>query len=150
MKKLLSNDFLTLACRLAFGIIFIYASLDKIASPDQFARVVYNYHLVPGSLINIFALILPMTELIAGICLILGIWYTGARNYLVILMAVFLIAIAINMARGVNLECGCFSVSSKAKSFGYELILRDLAMVLPGILLLFSDSRKWMLQKCIG
>jgi uncharacterized membrane protein YphA (DoxX/SURF4 family) len=149
VRKLLSNDILAIICRLTFGIIFIYASLDKIASPDQFARVVYNYHIVPSSLINVFALILPMTELIAGICLILGIWYTGARNYLIILMAIFLIAISINMARGVNLECGCFSVSSKAKSFGYELILRDLAMVLPGVILLFSNSRKWMLQKLI-
>ncbi len=147
MKKLLSNDYLTLLCRLVFGAIFVYAALDKIAYPDQFARVVYNYHLVPGTLINFFALVLPMSELVAGICLISGVLYKGARNYLVFLMLVFILAISINVFRGVNLECGCFSVSSKAKSHGLELIVRDIIMLLPGIVLLLSSSRKWMLQK---
>ncbi|MEZ5359117.1 MAG: MauE/DoxX family redox-associated membrane protein [Candidatus Zixiibacteriota bacterium] len=149
MKKFLSNDYLTMLCRITFGIIFIYASLDKIAAPDQFARVVYNYHLVPGSLINLFALILPMSELIAGIFLIFGVLYKGARNYLVLLMLIFIIAISINVLRGVNLECGCFSVSSKAKSHGLGLIGRDILMLLPGLVLLFSRSRKWMLQKIV-
>lgn len=147
MKKFFSNDYVTMLCRIIFGLTFIYASLDKIASPDQFARVVYNYHLVPGSLINLFALVLPMSELFAGIFLILGIFYKGARNYLVFLMILFIIAIAVNVFRGVNLECGCFSVSSKAKSQGLELIARDIVMLIPGLVLLASRSRKWMLQK---
>ncbi|MCK5126520.1 MAG: DoxX family membrane protein [candidate division Zixibacteria bacterium] len=150
MKNILSNDYLTMLCRLAFGLIFIFAAIDKIAHPDQFARVVFNYHLVPGSLINLFALILPMSELIAGVCLITGVFYKGARNYLVFLMLIFIVAISVNIFRGINLECGCFSVSSKAKSHGLQLIYRDILMLLPGIVLLISQSRKWMLQKITG
>lgn len=147
MRKILSNDYLTLACRLIFGLIFIYASLDKIAEPGQFARVVYNYHLLPGQLINFFALVLPMTELVAGICLILGIGYTGSRNYLFLLMLVFLVAIGVNLVRGVDLECGCFTVSSRAKSHGLLLILRDVIYLLPGLVLIFSRSRRWLIWK---
>ncbi|MFH1701486.1 MAG: MauE/DoxX family redox-associated membrane protein [Candidatus Zixiibacteriota bacterium] len=146
MRKFLSNDFVTMVCRLLFGGIFIYASLDKITNPDQFARIVYNYHLLPGSLVNAAALILPLSEFIAGLFLILGIFYKGSRNYLLILMIVFMIAISINIFRGVNLECGCFSVSSKAKSHGLYLILRDVAYLIPGIVLMFSRSVRWMLQ----
>ena len=146
MRKILSNDILTMIFRLTFGAIFIYASLDKIAHPDQFARIVYNYHLLPGSLVNVFALILPVSELMAGVFLILGIFYTGSRNYLILLMFVFLVAIGINLFRGINLECGCFSVSSKAKSVGLQLILRDLLYLFPGLLLLFSRSRRWMID----
>ena len=36
MRTFLSNDYLTLLCRVIFGAIFIYASLDKIAEPGQF------------------------------------------------------------------------------------------------------------------
>ncbi|MEE9442911.1 MAG: MauE/DoxX family redox-associated membrane protein [candidate division Zixibacteria bacterium] len=146
MRKFLSNDFVTMICRLLFGGIFIYASLDKIISPDQFARIVYNYHLLPGSLVNVFALILPMSEFMAGLFLILGVFYKGSRNYLIILMIVFMIAISINIFRGVNLECGCFTVSSKAKSHGLYLILRDIVYLIPGIALMFSHSVRWMLQ----
>jgi uncharacterized membrane protein YphA (DoxX/SURF4 family) len=146
MRKILSNDWLTLLCRLFFGGIFIYASLDKIAHPDQFARIVFNYHLVPGTLINLVALILPMSEFIAGVFVIVGVFYRGARAYLVILLSIFLIAIAINVFRGVNLECGCFTVSSHAKSAGLLLLLRDILYGIPGLILLFSRSRRWMLE----
>jgi len=147
MKKLLSNDWLTLICRFFFGGIFIYASLDKIAHPDQFARIVFNYHLVPGSLINLMALILPMSEFIAGVFLIVGVLYEGARNYLLLLLAIFMVAIGINVVRGVDLECGCFTVSSRAKSAGLQLLARDVIYAIPGIILLLSGSRRWMLSK---
>lgn len=146
MKKILSNDWLTLLCRLIFGGIFVYASLDKIAHPDQFARIMFNYHLMPGSLINLMALILPMSEFISGTFVILGVFFRGARVYLIILLSIFLIAIAINVFRGVNLECGCFTVSSHAKTAGILLILRDLVYALPGLILLMSRSRRWMLE----
>ncbi len=149
MNKILSNDYLTLICRVVFGVIFIYASLDKITNPEQFARVVYNYHLLPGSLINIFALILPVSEFLAGVFLITGFFYKGSRNYLVFLMLVFMVATGINVIRGIDLECGCFTVSSKAKSAGYELILRDLAYLLPGLALLISGSCRWMLDNLL-
>lgn len=150
MKKFLSNDYLTMACRLFFGLMFIYASLDKIASPDQFARIFNNYHILPGSLVNISALILPMSELVAGLFLIFGLFYKGSRNYLIILMILFIVAIGVNVVRGVNLECGCFTVSSKAKGNSLDLIYRDILMLLPGLLLLFSNSKRWMLDKFLG
>ena len=149
MKKIIDNDFLNLICRITFGIIFIYASLDKIAHPEQFARIVYNYHLLPGSLINLCALVLPFSEFIAGVMLITGYFYKGSRNYLVILMAIFIVAISINLARGISLECGCFTVSSKAKTESYQLILRDIIYLIPGLILLFSRSRRWMLDNLI-
>jgi uncharacterized membrane protein YphA (DoxX/SURF4 family) len=149
MKKIISNDYFTLVCRLIFGGIFIYASLDKIGHPAQFARIVYNYHLAPGLLINVFALILPLTEFAAGLLLILGLFYRGSRNLLLVLSAVFVVAIMINVVRGVNLECGCFTVSSGVKKAGLLLILRDFLYFIPGILLLFSSSRRWMIDRFI-
>jgi len=146
MKKFLSNDYLTLVLRLVLGVVFIYASIDKIAQPDQFARIIYNYHLLPASLINLTALILPMSELVAGICLITGMFYAGARNYLVILLVIFMVAIGINVFRGVDLECGCFTVDSRAKSASLQLLFRDLIYLVIGAALMISQSRRWMLD----
>jgi putative oxidoreductase len=146
MKKFLSNDYLTLALRLFLGIIFIYASLDKIDHPDQFARIIFNYHILPGYLVNLVALIMPVAEFIAGVCLITGVFYAGARNFLLILLAIFMVAIGVNVIRGVDLECGCFTVSTRAKSAGLQLLLRDLVYLLAGLALLISTSRRWMID----
>jgi len=147
MKRIISNDYVTMLLRLYFGGLFIYASLDKIASPEQFARIVFNFHILPGSLVNIFALILPFTELVAGLGVIIGFLYRGSRDYLMLLMVVFIVAISINLVRGVDLECGCFTVSSSAKSAGLQLIVRDLLYLIPGLFLLASRSRRWMLDR---
>jgi len=147
MKRIISNDYVTMLLRLYFGGLFIYASLDKIASPEQFARIVFNFHILPGSLVNIFALILPFTELVAGVGVIIGFLYRGSRDYLMLLTVVFIVAIGINVVRGVNLECGCFTVSSGAKSAGLQLIVRDLLYLAPGLFLLASRSRRWMLDR---
>ena len=146
MKRFLSSDTVTLICRVVFGLTFIYASLDKMSQPEQFARIVFNYHLLPGSLVNIFALILPFSEFVAGVFLIFGFMYEGSRNFLIALMTVFFVAILINVFRGIDLECGCFTVSSKARSHGYQLILRDMVYILPGIILLISSNRRWRLD----
>ena len=142
---LLQNDYLALLVRLILGIVFIYASLDKIVYPAQFARIIYNYHLLPGDLINLWAVVLPWTEFFCGLFLILGVYKDGAATILTGLMAVFIVAIAINLFRGVDLECGCFSVSSKAKSGALNLIYRDLVYLALGLYLLFNRSQRFLL-----
>jgi len=146
VKRLLSNDWLTLAFRMAFGAIFIYAALDKIQHPDQFARIIYNYHMVPGPLVNIMALVLPVSEFLAGICVVAGVLYRGARNYLLLMLVVFMVAITVNIIRGIDLECGCFTVSTRAKSAGLQLLIRDVVFAVPGLALLASRSRRWMIE----
>ena len=56
--------------RLILGGIFIYAAMDKIAHPDQFAEIVYNYKLLPGALVNLMAIVLPWVEILAGVFLV--------------------------------------------------------------------------------
>ncbi|MCK4385442.1 MAG: DoxX family membrane protein [candidate division Zixibacteria bacterium] len=68
--------FSVLLFRLILGGIFIYASPDKITHPEQFAKIVYNYNILPHSLINIFAIIMPWMELICGFFLITRIFVT--------------------------------------------------------------------------
>lgn len=141
-KKIINNDYLILLVRIAVGAIFIYASINKITNPAQFARIVYNYHLVPSDLINIFALILPWVEIAAGICIMLGIWKEGGILLANLLVLSFIIALSINLARGVNLECGCFTVSSKAKSNIISLLIRDFGLLaLTAYLYLISRTR---------
>ena len=101
-----------LAARMILGCIFIYASLDKIKHPDLFAEAVYNYQLLPDLAVNVVALWVPWLELVSGGLLFLGLWTRGSVLVLSGLMLIFLAALGINLARGLDIYCGCFSTNS--------------------------------------
>jgi len=128
-----------LAARLTLAGIFIYASLDKIAHPAAFAKDVYNYQILPDALINLTALVLPWLELFLGLCLLAGIWLPGAVLTVNGLLVVFLAALVFNLARGLDINCGCFSTGSDAPAMsagGY--LLRDAGFLAVGIFLFYE------------
>jgi hypothetical protein len=45
--NLLGHYSVQFLCRVILGGLFIYASLDKIAHPHDFAKIVYDYNLIP-------------------------------------------------------------------------------------------------------
>jgi uncharacterized membrane protein YphA (DoxX/SURF4 family) len=98
--------------RIVLGCVFIYASLDKINHPDLFAEAVYNYQLLPEMAVNLVAISLPWLELLSGILLVLGLCKEGSILILSGLMVVFIGALGINLARGLDVHCGCFITQS--------------------------------------
>lgn len=112
------------------GAIFAFAAFPKIAHPAAFAEAVYRYHLLPDALINPFAVYLPWTEIVLAIALLLGTRFRkGALLLTIILLLVFIAAMGINMHRGVNIACGCFSVASSAESMSWLNIARNLGLI---------------------
>jgi len=95
-------------------VVFIYASVNKILHPAAFAEAVYNYQILPGELINLTAIILPWLELILGVFLILGLWLPGAVLLINLLLVTFFVALVFNLARGLDIHCGCFTTSQEA------------------------------------
>ncbi len=136
MKRLLAHPWLTIRVQIALGAIFVIAALPKIADPPSFAHMIYNYRLVPSPLINISALMMPWVELLAGLALILGAWKAAARTVIAILLAVFIVAISINLFRDNAIDCGCFNVADRGKTHEQRIVdmkvdvLRDLGMML--------------------
>lgn len=106
------DGFLAVCARLILGAVFIYASLDKIAHPEAFARAVFNYQILPDFLVNLTAVILPWLELILGLFLIVGLFQEGSVLIVTGLLVVFLGAMVFNLARGLDIHCGCFSTST--------------------------------------
>jgi uncharacterized membrane protein YphA (DoxX/SURF4 family) len=136
VKRLLAHPWLTIRVQLALGAIFVVAALPKIADPPSFAHMIYNYRLVPSSLINLSALVMPWVELLAGLALILGLWKAAARTVIGILLAIFIIAISINLGRDNAIDCGCFNVADRGKTHEQRIfdmkvdVVRDLGMLL--------------------
>ena len=101
------NKYLTLFFRIVVGVIFLWASFDKIIDPAKFARDISNYHIVPLGLENTIALILPWLEFFIGTGLIIGVMVDGSIIISSVLLITFNIMIAQAMARGFNIDCGC-------------------------------------------
>ena len=119
--------------RLVLGGIFIYASIDKILHPAQFAESFLNYKILPRQMVNLFALTLPWVEVIAGIFLIAGIFEWASLTLYNGLMIVFMTAIATALMRGLNIDCGCFTSDPDVGKMNWFTFLRDLTMLVPGV-----------------
>ena len=145
MRRLLDNDFLTLASRLIVGITLIYASFYKIIDPASFAKSIWYYHLVPGSLVNLMALILPWLEIFCGLALILGVWYRGAVLWANLMLVVFIVALASTIVRGLSIDCGCFKAGSSATDPAWDALWFDMVAMVFALQMWLSRSRRWML-----
>jgi uncharacterized membrane protein YphA (DoxX/SURF4 family) len=130
----LSHPTTALVVRVVLASVFIFASLDKIKQPDSFAEAVYNYQLLPDVAVNLVAIWLPWLELVGGVLLLLGIWVQGSIVVLSGLMVVFLGALGINVARGLDIHCGCF-ISDSADPITVFTLLRDFFFLLLGLYL---------------
>jgi uncharacterized membrane protein YphA (DoxX/SURF4 family) len=130
-----------LAARLILGVVFIYASFDKILHPAAFAEAVFNYQILPSQLINLIALILPWLELILGLLLLSGIWVSGAVLGVNLLMVVFLSALIFSTAKGLNIYCGCFSTETTSSGLSGWTVLRDVFFFILSGYLLFVTTQ---------
>jgi uncharacterized membrane protein YphA (DoxX/SURF4 family) len=138
----MSRNLLATLARVAFGLLFVLASLDKIAHPDAFARIVYNYQILPEVLVNPLAVLLPWLELVCGAALTLGVLPRGAAAILCGLLAVFLGAFLFNLHRGLDVYCGCFSTTPARGGPTGLYLARDAAMLVLGLAVLRSSLRR--------
>jgi uncharacterized membrane protein YphA (DoxX/SURF4 family) len=122
-----------LLLRLIMGGILIYASVEKIMNPGQFAHAIFNYKLFPSVFINLLALVVPWLEFTVGVFLIVGIFEWASLTLYNGLMVAFMTLIAISLARHLNIGCGCFTSDPNAERMTWITFLRDLIMLVPGI-----------------
>ncbi|HID05722.1 MAG TPA: DoxX family membrane protein [Armatimonadetes bacterium] len=127
-----------LLLRLGLGTVFIIASMDKILDPRTFVSVVLNYRILPPALVPFFAIVLPWLEFFTGMLLILGYAVESAAIVVSTLLVAFLIGIIVNLARGVQMACGCFGILEGGSIIGWHTVIRDLALLAMGIVLVFA------------
>jgi uncharacterized membrane protein YphA (DoxX/SURF4 family) len=124
-EKIKAGALFFAAGRIVLGSVFVWASLDKILDPMGFAEVIANYQIAPPILGNPAALILPWIELVCGICMILNRWTRGSALIATLLLVVFMGALGVNIYRGVDIDCGCFTLDEKAPGSMWLYMARD-------------------------
>ncbi|MBI5661087.1 MAG: DoxX family membrane protein [Ignavibacterium album] len=138
MKKVFSNQYFLLIIRIIIAMVFIYAGAEKISDPKGFSQSIYNYRILPIETINILAITLPWLELISGILLLFGISVKENAAIIGTLLLVFIIAVALSMIRGLDIDCGCFG---KGNMVGWRKIGENSLMLIICVVLMAFDSR---------
>lgn len=127
--------------RFALGALFIYASTGKIADPAAFAAIIANYRILPETPAVATAVVLPWIEALCGLALITGRFEKGAALLVCLMMVVFIGLILYNGYRGLNVACGCFSLSAKAPSNIALNTIRNLLILAAGAWLLYRPKQ---------
>ncbi len=137
---MIRNKTLLLVFRLVLGGLFIYAGVVKVGNPLDFAQDIRDYRLVGQTLSFIAAIVLPWLEILAGAFLVAGIWQRGAALVITGLLVFFIVLTLVTMARGLDVDCGCFG--SLSRKSGWGVVLEDLGMLVLSLTLLFDRTQK--------
>jgi uncharacterized membrane protein YphA (DoxX/SURF4 family) len=127
LARAVSSAWFVWACRIAIGVLFGWAGLAKIADPVAFAADVHNFRMVPVALENFVAMTLPWIEVVTALALVLGVRARAGAWVATGLMVVFTVAVAVELARGIDIECGCFGTTDGARVGGVK-VLENLGM----------------------
>jgi len=120
--------------RAALGGLFLYAGLMKLRDPSAFATEIANYRLLSDAA-SPLAATLPAVEVVLGLALLAAPtpWRRAAALATAGLMAVFTVAVAQVLARGINVDCGCFGGDSGPVTA--LTVVRDVALLLGALAL---------------
>jgi putative oxidoreductase len=113
-----------LAVSLAMAGIFIYAAIDKIRDPLQFADSVAAFGILPAVFVSLLALALPPFEIACGLLMLAPRTRRIGALAITLLSAVFFTALASALLRGLTLDCGCFGAGAPSRPrMWLELVL---------------------------
>ena len=124
----------------ALAAVFLVAAWPKIEEPAAFALAIYRYQILPSGLINLAAVYLPWMELITALLLLAPRFRKGAALLILAMLILFTIAIALSLARGLNIACGCFTTDASAAHSSWFNLLRN------GFLLILAGVMAWTAQ----
>jgi len=134
---------LWMLCRLVFAAVFVVAGLGKMLDANGFATVISHYQMLPARMIYGAALAVPAIEVVGALALFCGVLVRGTLVVLNILMAAFLCAMGLAMARGLDVTCGCFG--GAGQTISKETLTRDAILFAVGLVAVwgaFSEARR--------
>lgn len=116
--------------RWVIALTFVYAGASKIVNTGAFSELISAYGLLPESMVPMFAVLLPILEILAGIGLVFDL--RGSLFVITVLLLLFIGVLGYADYLGFDIDCGCFSPGDpEAKAFHglRAAILKDCVMV---------------------
>jgi uncharacterized membrane protein YphA (DoxX/SURF4 family) len=140
----------SLLVRLGLAAVFLAAGASKVNDLDASGRAVVAYELIPTNIAITFGAVLPFFEIALGLLLLLGLATRLAAWVAAAVLVAFIAGISSAWARGLNIDCGCFSKGGhlppgQTPSYLPE-ILRDLGFLALAIFLIIFPASRFSLD----
>ena len=120
--------------RMGVGTTFLIAAIAKIQQGSAFVDEVVEYDLLPEALARAFATVLPWIEMAVACLLIVGLATRYAAVVAILISLSLVIANSFVLARGLNLECGCFGDMAAIET--RQAIIIDCVLLVTSFLIL--------------
>lgn len=139
-------QWVSLLVRLGLAAVFLTAGALKVTDLPASGRAVVAYELMPHDVAMTVGAIQPFFEIALGLLLLVGLATRLAAWVSAVTMVVFISGIVSAWARGLNIDCGCFSKGGplppgQTPNYLPE-ILRDIAfLAMATFLIIFPASR---------
>lgn len=146
LRAFLRHPWTVRLCAWGLGLTFLAAALPKLADPPGFAEAIHAYRLVPGPALAPMALALPWLEGLVALGLITGFLRRSAALIAMLLLAVFMAALAINLIHGHPVDCGCFgtaaprTVVERLRAMRLDLLRDGALMILAVLVIRFAPA----------
>ena len=132
--------------RLGLAGVWIVAGALKAGDLAASARAVNAYRLMPYDAAKVVGAVQPFLEIALGLLLLIGLAVRLSAGISALLLVVFIAGIVSAWARGLAIDCGCFSgggalAAGQSPQYAAE-IARDVGfLVLAGLLLVKPRTR---------
>jgi uncharacterized membrane protein YphA (DoxX/SURF4 family) len=134
--------------RVILGVIFLYAAWIKLREPwAMFAISIDSYQVLPMWAVELVARGLPWFELLLGVLLIAGLWRGISAVAASLLLAVFFGLMVRALAKGMQIDCGCFGPGER---LSWVTLLRDGALLASALFLVGQASWPVLMARFSG
>src|ERR1051325_8787718 len=94
---------LVLLVRIVLAGLFILAGTLKLSNPQEFPNAVLAFKIIPlpsgDPIVVLTTFVVPWTEIIAGLCLLVGLWARSSALVISLMLIVFMAGILLVILR---------------------------------------------------
>lgn len=102
----------SVALRFVIGTVFVLAGLAKLPRRADFEAAVRGYGLISSRFVRPVSRAIPAGELIGGTLILVGLGTRAVAVALAAALVSFSAAVAINLLKGRQIDCGCFAIGA--------------------------------------
>jgi hypothetical protein len=126
---MLLDPSIPMACRVLGTLVFAGAASGKLRHYTEFTGVVANYRLLPQAASPLAAPVVIALEAVVALSLVSGAWLEAGALLGCVVLAVFALAMGINIVRGrLQIDCGCFR-SAMRQHLRPALLVRNALLI---------------------
>ncbi|SDT69236.1 DoxX family protein [Actinoplanes derwentensis] len=138
------------AARLGLAAVWLVAGSLKVGDLAESARAVNAYQVMSYDTAKMVGAVQPFLEIAVGLLLLIGLSTRLTAIISAVLMTVFIAGIVSAWARGLRIDCGCFSsggelAAGTGTAYGLD-IARDLAFLALSGLLVWRPRTRFSLD----